>query len=215
MVQLIFYAIPIIFLAIYIVYKEEIETFVSRSNICNDTDGRCYEVVKKFNKSTNASYLLADLNIFSMKLMRHLRDKYIWSNSTNAEAVDIVKFLLSNYNPDGIIENAPTGDVNTSYVDNKGVVFAICLREKESGNNNFQHIHDLEFVVIHELSHMANRTYGHGADFWTTFKFLLREAEAANLHKPVDYSVNPIKYCSLEVEYSPYYDNTLNDLFVK
>lgn len=206
------YIVVIILLAIYFVYKDEIETFVTRRNVCNDIDGRCYEVVEKFTESKEASDILAELNKFCMHLMRHLRNKYIWGYSNNKEAVDIVSYLLSNYNPDGIIENAPTNDINTSYVDDKGKVFAICLREKTSGLNKFHSLHDLEFVVMHEMAHMANVNFGHETDFWEIFKFLMREAKEANLHEPVNYLKYPLNYCSLKVEHSPYFDTTLREI---
>jgi hypothetical protein len=193
-------------------YGDEIETFVTRSNICNEVDGRCYNVVEKFNESEKASELLAELNLFSLRVMRHLRAKYLWNYNSNAEARGVVQFLLSNYNPDGIIENAPTGSVNTSYVDDKGREFGICLREKISGKNYFHDIHDLQFVVLHELSHMANVNYGHEKDFWEIFKFMLREAKEAGLHDPRDYSKEPMNYCSLNVTHNPYFDDTVRNI---
>jgi len=203
-------AILVIF---YILYnKDEIESFITTRKICNDLDGRCYQTVNKFKNQKKASELLAELNKFNITFLKHLRNKYIWNYHPNKHARDIVEFLISNYNPDGIIENAPVNDVNTSYVDNKGVVFAICLREKLTGNNHFHDLHDLEFVVLHELSHMATISYGHDKEFWTHFKFLLTEAKEAGLHMPKNYKHDPINYCSLRVDYSPYFDNELADI---
>ena len=196
----------LIICVVYLLYKR-----YYKNRMCNSIDDRCYEVSDKFVNSADASVLLANINIYCIKLLRHLRgkfmktsnDKYIkmWQNN--------VAFLLSNYNPDNIIENTPTGSVNTSYVDEKGKVFAICLREKLSGNNNFQNMHDLHFVVLHELTHMATQSYGHEDEFWTNFKFILTEAKEAGIHTPVDYSKYPINYCKLDVNYNPYFDNTL------
>jgi hypothetical protein len=75
--------------------------------------------------------MLAYLNLFAIKLMRHLRQKYLWNNS-NVSFADqrMVKNLLLNYNPDSIVENNPNSNVNTSYIEDKGKVFAMCLREK-------------------------------------------------------------------------------------
>ncbi len=199
-------------LVLYILYRDEIETFVSRKDICNERDGRCYSVVERFSEADKASELLAELNLFCLKVIKHLRNKYLWSYHPNVEARNIVQFLMSNYNPDGIIENAPTSNVNTSYVDDKGKEFGICLREKQSGKNNFHSMHDLQFVVLHEMSHMANVNYGHEEDFWEIFRFLLKEAKEANLHEPFDYSKAPMNYCSLIVSHSPYYDPNIRDI---
>ncbi len=202
----------IILLTIYLIYKDEIETFVTRSNVCNEVDGRCYNVVEKFTDPVKASQLLAELNLFCLEVMKHLRTKYLWNYNNNAEARGIVRHLLSNYNPDGILENAPTGNVNTSYVDDKGREFGICLREKQSGSNNFHTMHDLHFVVLHELSHMANINYGHEDDFWEIFKFILQEAMEANLHIPINYAKYPMNYCSLVVSHNPYFDRTIRNI---
>jgi hypothetical protein len=199
----------IILAVLYFVYRDEIETFISRNKVCNETDGRCYSVVERFSESDKASLLLAELNIFCLNVLKHLRNKYLWNYSPNTEAKNIVKFLLSNYNPDGIIENAPTSSVNTSYVDDKGKVFGICLREKTSGKNEFHNIHDLQFVVLHEMSHMANVNFGHEEDFWEIFKFLLTEAKEAKLHEPADYSKANMNYCSLIVSHNPYFDDDI------
>lgn len=206
------YLIVIVILAIYFVYKDEIETFVSRKHICNEIDGRCYNVVNKFDDSKQASALLAELNLFSLKFMKHLRTKYLWNYHPNAEARYVVRHLLSNYNPDGIIENAPVSSVNTSYVDEKGKEFGICLREKLSGKEKFHDLHELQFVVLHELSHMANVNYGHEVDFWEIFKFLLQEAKLAGLHEPANYAITPINYCSLVVYDNPYFKPTLRNI---
>ncbi len=204
--------ISIILLVVYIFYNDRADYFVSRSNICNDLDGRCYEVVENFEESEQASRLLAELNLFALKFMKHLRQKYLWNSTNNKEAKGVVQFLLSNYNPDGIIENAPNNNINTSYVDDKGREFGICLREKISGKNKFHDLHDLQFVVLHELSHMANVNFGHEKDFWEIFKFLLQEAYAAGMHTPVDYSKYPINYCSLNVTHNPYFDKNIRNI---
>ncbi len=198
--------IVLMIIVIYLLYKK-----YNKTRVCNSVDGRCYIVSDKFHNSEDASVLLANINIYCIKLLRHLRNKF--TKQTDDVYInkwrDNVMFLLNNYNPDGIIENTPIGIVNTSYVDDKGKVFAICLREKISGNNNFQNMHDLHFVVLHELTHMATYDYGHGSEFWTNFKFLLTGAKEAKLHEPVDYSLAPINYCKLKVDYNPYFDSMI------
>ena len=184
------------------------EAFTTKKT-CTIRDGRCYSVVGKYNNQLEASNKLAHLNAFSIKLMRHLREKYIY-NTTDEEKRNTVKYLLSNYNPDNMIENAPVGSVNTSYVDNKGEVFAVCLREKKSGKNMFHDNKILEFVVMHEIAHLMTKEYDHSLNFWKNFKFLLTEAKIAGLHYPTNYKINPVNYCSLDVDYSPYYDDNLN-----
>lgn len=202
----------LVLVALFLIYMnnaDEIETMLTRENVCNSIDGRCYNVVGKYRKVEDASKLLASLNSFGINLLRYLREKYVYNDTEYIERPAIVKFLLSNYNPDTIIENAPINQVNTSYVDDKGKVFALCLREKKSGQNNFHDENTLKFVVLHEMAHMATQSYGHEDEYWTNFKFLIQEAKAAGLYEPADFSKSPINYCSLDVDYNPYYDNSL------
>jgi len=204
-----------VFLLIVLLYQcsESIEEFMTTKRKCNSIDGRCYRVSTKFDPDTldDASELLAKLNEFSIKLIRHMRDTYLWDSKSAPYKRKITDFLLHNYNPSSIIENVPKGDVNTSYVENKGKVFAICLREKLSGLNKFIPMHSLEFVVIHEMAHMASRGIGHKHEFWINFKILLQEANRIGLHRPVNYKKHPIIYCSLKVDYNPFFDASVPD----
>jgi hypothetical protein len=185
----------------------------TKKRICNTVDGRCYKVSTKYNNKDDASVMLANINIYCVNVLRHMRNKFILDEATTDPYIlkwrTTVAYLIANYDPDNIIENTPSGIVNTSYVEDKGRIFAICLREKMSGNDNFQNMHDLHFVVLHELSHMATYGYGHDLDFWTNFKFMLTEANIAGLHAPVDYSKTPINYCKLQVDYNPYFDQKI------
>lgn len=208
------YTIILLLLLFLFIYQyDNLETMVTRKSVCNNIDNRCYSIVGKYKKETftDASELLAYLNHFCIKMIRHLRTKYLWKKEGSAYRRDMIAFLLSNYNPDNIIENAPATSENTSYVEDKGKIFAICLREKASGKNNFHDKHILEFVVLHEMAHMATRGMGHDppVPFWLNFKILLQEAKSIGLHNPVDYSKYPDVYCSLPLNYNPYFDNTL------
>lgn len=201
-----------IIVAFLLVCKNNPEFFISRESVCTSVDGRCYAVVNKFPAHTHsaASDTLAKLNKFAVRLMRHMRQKYLW-NSSNQYYHDMTKFLLHNYDPDKLVENMPTGPENTSFVENKGrTMFALCIRKYIDGNFDFLPDHILQFVTMHEMAHMATRSYGHDRDFWINFKILLIEARAAGLHNPVDYRHNPINYCSLHVDYNPYYDHMLH-----
>ena len=53
-------------------------------------------------------------------------------------------FLLKNYNPNNLKENVPMSKINTSYVEDKGKIFAVCLREKFSGNDIDKYLNDVE-----------------------------------------------------------------------
>ncbi len=206
--------ILIILCILFYYFKPELDAFINRSPVCNDIDNRCYPVFEHFENSLSASEMLAYLNLFAIKLMRHLRKKYLWNPNKNAVSLAdqrMVKNLLLNYNPDSIVENNPPSSVNTSYIEDKGKVFAMCLREKKSGKNIIHNKNILEFVLMHEMAHLASDMIGHeGNEFWLNFKKLVQNAEECGIHTPVNYEITPVNYCSLSVNYNPYYDNNLN-----
>lgn len=176
---------------------------------CNDIDGRCYQVIDDHQDQEKASEILGQLNQFSIRLLRHLREKYVYRQEGTVEQRSAVRYLLRNYNPDNIVENRPLSSDNTSFVEDKGKLFAMCLREKKSGMHNFHSLPELEFVLLHELSHLATFVYSHGLEFWQTFKFILTEAKLAGLHEPINYAIYPFDYCSLLINYNPYFDDRI------
>jgi hypothetical protein len=192
--------------------KESFENMVLSKKVCNDIDGRCYNVSTKFGKETHASEKLAKINKKIIDFLRYLRTKYIWCDypeNVDPYLRNVATRLLTLYSPDSIIENVPVGTVNTSYVEDKGKVFALCLREKRSGKNDFENDDIVFFVTLHELTHIANESWGHDRSFWRDFKVLLHEAEKGGFYHPVNYQNNPGDYCGLHVDYNPYYDSNI------
>jgi len=181
-----------------------LDNFLNRKKIC-DKD-KCFIVSGKYKNDKEAFLLLDSVNNFSIELLRHLKNKY---GNDNTKAGIAVRFLLNNYNQDNINENIPFNTINTSFVENKGSQISICLREKKTGKNLLHDIEDLKFVVIHELAHLMIKPYDHNDEFWEHFKLLLNESIFIG-YKPKDYSKNPMVYCGVYVDYSPYYDKLLN-----
>ena len=60
------------------------------------------------------------------------------------------------------------------------------------------------FVVIHELSHVMTKTVGHTTEFWNNMGFLLKKAEKLDMYEPKDYSKEPVDYCGMEINTTPY-----------
>ena len=189
--------IILILLLTWVYYKEQL---YPEMMIVSDVDGNAYTVKKNFYNIKTASDILARLNEINMKIIDHLTTKF-----ADSTWEDDIAFLKGNYN-DGILEeHVPLTTKNTSYVLNKGDEVKICLRDKKTGK-----IHDfntLVFVNLHELSHMLDRNYGHNSSFWTSFKFILCEAVALGLYKPVDYRKHPTSYCGIKITSSPFFDN--------
>jgi hypothetical protein len=183
-------------------------------------DGATYRVHPAHRDPRGAADRLAMMNERLVALMRVLRQKY----ARDPEACRryprrcaAVRNLLRRYDANKLAENSPldpSGD--TSYVINKGKLLALCLRERPAGGGcadgscavdvDFLGLDLLTFVSIHELTHMAIDALDHPKEFWQTFAWLLKEAEAARILAPARYDLRPAMYCGLKVDYTPAYD---------
>jgi hypothetical protein len=175
-------------------------------------DGNAYKV-HNFADADAAANSLAEINATIIKLISHLKYKYIGGgyNSKNVasnEITEAINKILMRYNPDNIVENSPKDKTDTSFTLNKGSTIALCLREKDPTT----HLHDINtlvFVTIHELAHIAIDDNEHPPKFWKMFKFLLQEAELGGVYKSQDYEKYPVHYCGMDVNYNPLFDNEL------
>jgi hypothetical protein len=201
--------IVIILLLMFIIYKWPVLVRKTvNQRITSDLDGMKYNIISTYDEDQKASNVMAYLNAFMVKLIRHLRKKYVWRENGEYGRIIAVR-LLNKYNPDNLFENIPETKYTTSYIQGKGDKFALCLREKESGENKLHDMHTLEFVTLHEITHIAVQPTGHPTEFWGAFKFLISEANKIGIHAPKNYHLSPIKYCGLDVKYNPFYDQSL------
>lgn len=178
----------------------EVPVEQGKESVC--VEKGCYRVASKYEDKIKAAETLATIDTFAKALLSHLKIKYVDQSSSKSQEIS---FLLNNYRSSSLIENTPTSSKNTSYVENKGEKFAVCLRQRDK----IQDMHTLEFVVIHELSHLLTYGYGHEKDFWKNFKFMLTEAKEAKLHVPYNYGDNNKMYCGLNIYYNPYFDKKI------
>lgn len=197
--------------------------------------GDKFRVLMDYDDHMDAAQLLDSVNNDFINFLRYLRGKYLvyrnvktggtvaYNHVMDADQgnlvpmspphlVDIVTRLVTNYNPEELIENRP-GSGDTSYTLDKGRRMYMCIRSvKENGK-----LHDkntVMFVLLHEAAHIGNAGWGHSAhDFWPIFKFLLYEAGKFGIIKNIDYSKQPVEFCSLQVNYSPNFDSTLPDIW--
>lgn len=81
---------------------------------------------------------------------------------------------------------------STSYTLNKYRVY-LCVRSQVTRKTFSDNI--LTYVLLHELAHALNETYGHGSTYQSIFRSLLNRAIRANLYKheyiPSNYCNNP------------------------
>jgi hypothetical protein len=198
----------IILAVIYLTYYLGKYQIFNTVKIKSSVDGQEYSV-HTYNGSDLAqesANMLAIINNKAIILMKHLKRTY----PKDPKVIN----LLKRYNPDNLVENSPSdifGD--TSYSINKGSLLAMCIRSKddnEKGKNPIIHDEQLvTFVMIHELAHLTIEEYNHPDPFWIAFRFLLIESEKIGIYTNVDYSLYPIVYCGLKVDYNPVFDPNL------
>lgn len=220
----------LIALVVLLVFCIIIKLTTDTTAIKSSFDGENYNVIGCFDNSKEAADLMARVNSIVLNFLNYLKDKY----EINKVAVDdnmrgvafggsagsrsmkntqiIIEQILTNYNPEVIYENQPTGKDGTSYTLDKGSKLVLCLRDKKT-----KQLHDIDilvFVALHEVAHMGNQTWGHDDKFWQTFKFLLNEAKLAGVHNPKDYALRPVVYCGLPIDYNPFYDNSIKNIWL-
>lgn len=200
-------SIAIVVCMLYILWTAYRYSTYNTSIVYSRVNGEPYLINNAHDDIQTAADNMATVHEGIITLLRHLRNKYTDSSDPNYVKV---QFLLNNFNPDALVENSPHNIRNyTSYTENKGQTFNICLRHKYTSNNEFIDTNTIMFVVIHEISHLFTDLFGHDKPFWKNFKFLLGEAVEIGLYKPVDYMLYPIDYCGLALDYSPYFDESL------
>jgi len=164
--------------------------------IVSTVDGDKYCVRERKNMK-EASDLLATTTAKMKKLVEYVDKKY--PDKPN------VRRLVKKFNPKKIIETLPTSEY-TAYSENKGQKIAFCLNKEKTNNNNLIDENTLMFVATHEMSHIATESIGHNKEFWDNFKFLLKEAEEANLYTVINYKNNNQEYCGMTITDNPYFD---------
>lgn len=181
-----------------------------------------YKVHEDLENPQEAAQLMDRLNTTAQTLINHVYKKYIGTNEADAiikpqfksTVLKGVAALKKNFKTANLEENIPErsgGD--TSYVIDKGDVFAMCLRDPKNNNKIEDKYNNLVFVLIHELAHLSSKSYGHPVEFWQNFRFLLQEAATIDLYQPVDYKKTGSPYCGIVVSYSPLYDTSLKDYY--
>ena len=157
-------------------------------------NNKSYGVQEFFNESYKALELLAVLHDEMNKFVIDLKKQ----NPTDERVSRLVKGMKNLK-----IEEAPNDD-GSSYTINKGELMALCLRHK-NGDHPFHDHNTLQFVMIHEMAHIASISEGHNQEFINNFRFLLREAKSLGYYEPVNYAQSPINYCGIKVTNNPYY----------
>jgi hypothetical protein len=182
--------------------------------------GNAYKIHEDLDNPALAANTMDELNTIATTLIDTLTAKYIKDpaglGNIKPDYRHIVQkgivALKKNFKTANLEENIPArsgGD--TSYVIDKGAVFALCLRDPKNNNTVESKMNNLMFVLIHELAHLFTSTFGHDELFWNNFKFLLQEAVELGLYEAADYKRTGSPYCGIVVTYSPLFDSSLKE----
>lgn len=182
---LFFLSIFVIFNVVNGIYKKNQEITQVKSPV----DGRKY-IVRKLPDAQAAADKLANINKKIISLVDSLEE----------DDRKGIKRLKKRYNPDQLSETG-LGAKYTSYSVNKGEKISICVRQPD---NSFINDNIIIFVFIHELAHVMTEEVGHTPKFWDNMAYLLEQGEKIGIYVPEDYSENPVDYCGMEINSTPY-----------
>ncbi len=182
----------VLFLCLVIYYQSDAYDLKC---IIASQDGNRYCVRERV-KMELAANLLADVTQKMKDMVKYLKEKQPEDPRT--------KRLVEGFNPTKISETLPTSEL-TAYSENKGEKIAFCLNKQKDGTKLID-INTLTFVALHELSHIATKSIGHGQEFWENFKWVLQNAKEAGIYSPIDYKKYPEEYCGMTINDNPYYD---------
>jgi hypothetical protein len=211
--------IIITILVLYLLYKPQVHDYFTTIRVKSDSDFNEYPVVSLYNDTQKAANIMGDVNLFTVDLIKKMQAKYLNKETGVADTVEYVKgreitiTLINRFASNSLKENEPVSSDATSYTINKGDVIGICLREKQSGKNNFHDIDDIKFVLLHELAHIVTPEYSHTPLFWTNFRFLLEFCKSNGLYHTPDYASRNVNYCGTTITYNPMDDNKLKSYF--
>jgi hypothetical protein len=163
--------------------------------IIASNDGNRY-CVREREKMELAANLLADVTQKMKDTVNFIKEKHPQDQRSIR--------LVEGFKPQKINETLPTSEL-TAYSENKGEKLAFCLNKSKNGSKLID-INTLTFVALHELSHIATKSVGHGQEFWENFKWVLQNAKEAGIYSPVDYKKYPEEYCGMKINDNPYYD---------
>ena len=193
---IVFLVILVFFVIIIMSIYEKNELFLEYR--ISKNNNKKYGIQETFNKPDEALELLAKLHNEMSNFIHDLHIKY--------PKDDRVSRLVKGFKHTKIEESPDDTEKTTSFTIDKGLMMSLCLREKIN-NREFHDYNTLQFVIIHELSHISSITEGHNSEFLTNFKFLLQEAKALGYYEPFDYSKNNKMYCgTINITNNPYYN---------
>ena len=192
----------------FILFKKVIEKVLSEpihqtTPVVANLDNLIYKV-QNHHDSKEATNMLAEIRKRLCTLINNLQTRYPNDPRTKrvtqrfgkrncSSNLKTIKHILES-------EPDPSNDF-TSYSLNKGEKVVFCLRSEK--NKELHDINIIMFVAIHELAHVMSVTIGHNKEFYTNFRFLLKEAIRDGLYDYENYDKTPKNYCGMDITSTP------------
>jgi hypothetical protein len=155
--------------------------------VVSEVDGRKHEVLDTVN-CVAAADMIATLEANVRELLKR----------SETVAPGDKRFAAIRSRWSGKLVEINGGD-NIAYSVDKSDV-SMCVRRSDGTVENYN---DLMFVLLHELSHIANETYGHDDRFWKTFKFVLEVADKTGVYAFQDYGRDSVTVCGKVISTTP------------
>jgi len=168
-----------------LVYKDKIVD--NTIEVQSDINGKTYKVLN-YGDTVSAANTLAILD----NKARDFIDKASAAYPTDAH----IKRITSNWT--GTLGEIPQTDTIAYALEKKDIF--ICVRDS---TGTIQNIDDLFFVLLHELSHIQNDTYGHDDKFWKQFKRTLEIANKTGCLPYKDYDNYHVMVCGKVISSNP------------
>lgn len=187
-----FFDVFVIFILIVLALVYIKQHYTEVEYVVSKIDNKKYLVLSLPDKE-EAADTLAQLNQDMLDLIDHLIKKYPDDPA--------MQRLKKNYDSNNISEGSPYSGY-TSYTVNKGQKLVLCIRQKNKTKKLIKDRNLLRYVIFHEAGHYASKTVGHNKEFWTNFKFIIKEAVDIGLYTKTNYKDNPQPYCGITVSSS-------------
>lgn len=179
------------------------------------SSGSCYNIRTDIDDAAETVRIFGEIDLMIEQLAYCLQKKYLGRPARVGPHGEIIpatppkvrgdkyrtmisQNIIDRYKKENMIENSTKNQTLTSFVTDKGRLFAICTRTK-GGTGKHHSLALLKFVALHELAHIANSipgTENHGPEFWRTFKMLLLEAKDNGLCTELTTESGTITYCN-------------------
>ena len=169
-----------------LVFKDTLEKS-GKIDVISNVNKKKYPVIRT-GRYMEAADMLASLEEKARDFIKEASAKY-----PNDPAIARIKEYWT-----GSLTEIPQSDTIAYALEKKNLF--MCVRDNLG---NVQKLYDLFFVLLHELSHLANVTYGHNDSFWKQFKRMLEMANKLGHLPYANYDEYSVQVCGKIINSNP------------